>query len=50
MFGVEVAQDRETLEAAVPVTLSEPGAVGAVATEIVVVAVEVPLTFTAVRV
>src|ERR1039457_1038033 len=49
LFGVEVAQDREALEAVVPVTLNEPGAVGAVATETVVVAVEVPLLLTAVR-
>jgi hypothetical protein len=50
LFGVEVAQDKEALEAVVPVTLNEPGAVGAVATETVAVAVEVPLLLTAVRV
>ena len=50
MFGVEADQDRDVVEAVVPVTLNEPGAVGAVATFTVVVAVEVPLLFTAVRV
>jgi hypothetical protein len=50
LLGVEAAQDRDVVEAVVPVTLSEPGAVGAVATETVVVAVEVPLLLTAVRV
>ena len=49
-MGVEADQDREVVEAVVPVTLNEPGAVGAVATETVVVAVVVPLEFTAVRV
>ena len=50
LLGVEEAQDKETVEAVVPVMLREPGAVGAVATETVVVAVEVPLLLTAVRV
>ena len=50
MLGVDDAQDREVVEAVVPVTLNEPGAVGAVATETVVVAVVVPLLLTAVKV
>jgi hypothetical protein len=50
LFGVEADQDREVVEAVVPVTLSEPGAVGVVATETVLVAVVVPLPLTAVRV
>ena len=50
LLGVEVAQESDAVEAVVPVTLNEPGAVGAVATETVVVAVEVPLLLTAVRV
>src|ERR1035437_925570 len=50
LFGDEADQDREVVEAVVPVMLSDPGVVGAVATETVMVAVVVPLPFTAVKV
>src|ERR1035441_6515052 len=50
LFGDEADQDREGVEAVVPVMLSDPGVVGAVATETVMVAVVVPLPFTAVKV
>jgi hypothetical protein len=50
LFGVEADQDRDVVEAVVPVTLGEPGAVGAVATKTIVVAVEVPFAFVAVSV
>ena len=50
MFGVELAQARLSVEVVGLVTVSDPGAVGAVATCTLVVAVEVPFAFVAVRV
>ena len=48
MFGVEVVQERERVDAVELPTANDPGAVGAVATATEVVAVEVPLLFVAV--
>ena len=50
MLGVELAHERERVEVVAPDTANEPGAVGAVATLTVVVAVLVPFAFVAVRV
>ena len=50
LFGVLVVQERERVEVVGLLIVREPGAVGAVATEIAVVAVLVPLAFAAVRV
>ena len=50
MFGVELAHARESVEVVGLPTVNDPGAVGAVATWTLVVAVEVPFAFVAVRV
>jgi hypothetical protein len=50
LLGVELAHERERVEVVAPDTANEPGAVGAVATLTVVVAVLVPFAFVAVRV
>ena len=50
MFGVELAHARDRVEVEGLPTVKLPGAVGAVATWILVVAVEVPFVFVAVRV
>jgi len=49
-FGVDDAHDSERVEVEGLPMENEPGAVGMVATETEVVAVEVPLLFVAVRV
>ena len=50
MLGVELAHARERVLVVGEETVREPGAVGAVATWTLVVAVLVPFAFTAVRV
>jgi|ERR1017187_1702189 hypothetical protein len=50
LFGVELAQESDAVLVPIEETVREPGAVGGVATEIVVVAVLVPLLFVAVSV
>jgi hypothetical protein len=50
LFGVELAQESDAVLVPIEETVREPGAVGGVATETVVVAVLVPFAFVAVRV
>jgi hypothetical protein len=50
LFGVELAQERESVEVVGLVTVKLPGAVGAVATETEAVEVVTPFTFVAVMV
>jgi hypothetical protein len=50
LFGVDDAQARDAVEVPMFETLGEPGAVGAVATCTLVVAVLVPFAFVAVKV
>jgi hypothetical protein len=50
LFGVLDAQERDAVEPVVVTTVRLPGAVGALATVTIAVAVDVPLPFVAVRV
>ena len=50
LFGVELAHERASVEVVGLPTVNDPGAVGAVATLTLVVAVEVPFAFVAVKV
>jgi hypothetical protein len=50
LLGADAVHERATVEVVVPVTVREPGAVGAVATATETESVLVPFAFVAVRV